>query len=567
MCNEPRGFSGWPRKAGRWLMLAAAVLMAAALAHGETPAVPAPNSPDEPLAAEFSRVKAGAFLDAVALDWTEKRQCGACHTNYAYLITRPALKGEPTEAMKEIRTFFEDRVAHWDDAEKSAKPRWDTEVVATASALALNDALVTGTLHPRTKQALDRMWTLQKADGSWNWLKCDWPPYEHDDYYGVVFAAVGVGAAPEAYARSESARDGLAKLRAYLQKNPAPDLHHQTFLLWASLKLDGLMTSAEREGTIARLRALQRPDGGWNLPSLGDWKRRDGTPNQKEAASDGYATGLVVYVLRQAGVPADDPALRRAVAWLKTHQRAFGALVHALGEQRQGALHRQRRHRLRGAGVVGVRIGALRRSARDDGRRQRRGIVARLHRLRGDRGNSCRRGVITRRHGRGRGCGGRGRPREPAEQARLGRRRRRRGSRGRPGSRRDRLLGRLRAAGTVEETSLVEGDVGVGVLSRSLTPAKDSGNKGQREGRAPSASHGSLLSCSLAFPEIGPSVGTIGERFAIIRLYRLVPVVACTLFRRVGLAAMLGMSKSRLGVFEKSRRFDPISARHARMGW
>src|SRR5205807_911467 len=41
-------------------------------------------------------------------------------------------------------------------------------------------------------------------------------------------------------------------------------------------------------------------------------------------ASDGYATGFAVYVARQAGVPAADPALRRGVDWLKRHQRASG---------------------------------------------------------------------------------------------------------------------------------------------------------------------------------------------------------------------------------------------------
>ena len=43
-----------------------------------------------------------------------------------------------------------------------------------------------------------------------------------------------------------------------------------------------------------------------------------------EAASDGFGTGFVVYVLRQAGLPTDHPALRRGVGWLTTHQRASG---------------------------------------------------------------------------------------------------------------------------------------------------------------------------------------------------------------------------------------------------
>ena len=336
MCNEARGLLGWPRKAARWVILAAAVTLALAAmlavqtppARGEspgaTPVMPPPASADEPVAQALSLAKSAEMLDAVALDWTRKRQCGTCHTNYAYMIARPALNDHASPAMAEIRTFFENRVAHWDDPEKAAKPRWDAEVVATASTLALNDAATTGTLNPLTRKALDRIWTLQKPDGSWEWLKCGWPPYEHDDYYGAVFAAVGVGSAPDSYARSDSAKAGLDRLRAFLKANPAPDLHHKTFLLWASTKLDGLLSGSDRAATIEALRALQRPDGGWSLPSLGEWARLDGSPNPKDAPSDGYATGLVVYVLRQTGVASRDSALVRGVDWLKTHQRTSG---------------------------------------------------------------------------------------------------------------------------------------------------------------------------------------------------------------------------------------------------
>jgi squalene-hopene/tetraprenyl-beta-curcumene cyclase len=313
--------SWWSRMAGKVVLLGCLALSARAETELEPPA---PTSPDEPVAKALSMPKAATYLDAVALDWTRKRECGTCHTNYAYMIARPALREVESPAVGEIRGFFENRVAHWDDEAKKAKPRWDAEVVATAVTLALNDAATTGKLHPMSRKALDRIWTLQQPDGSWKWLKCGWPPYEHDDYYGAVFAALGVGAAPDGYARSEAAKAGLEKLRAYLTKTAPPDLHHKTFLLWASTKLDGLMPAAERESTVAQLRALQRPDGGWSLPSLGDWKRRDGEPNDKNASSDGYATGLVVYVLRQSGVPAADPALARASAWLKTHQRESG---------------------------------------------------------------------------------------------------------------------------------------------------------------------------------------------------------------------------------------------------
>jgi squalene-hopene/tetraprenyl-beta-curcumene cyclase len=294
------------------------VLTAAGAARAQTKAPP-PDSPDEPKAQRFTLARAGEFLDRVALSWTEQRKCGSCHTNYPYLMARPALGARSAPAMAEVRKFFEGRVANWD----TAKPRWDAEVVATAVSLAINDA-AEGKLHPLTRQALDRMWTLQQKDGAWKWLKCNWPPLEHDDYFGAVWAAVGVGSAPEGYARTPRAKEGLAKLRRYLRNTPAPDLHHRAMLLWASQRVEGLMTKEEQRDTVAKLLALQRPDGGWNLPSLGTYRRHDKTKNDPNGPSDGYGTGFVIHVLRQAGVPADHEKLRRGVEWLKQNQRASG---------------------------------------------------------------------------------------------------------------------------------------------------------------------------------------------------------------------------------------------------
>jgi squalene-hopene/tetraprenyl-beta-curcumene cyclase len=288
------------------------------------PPQPGRTVASEPFAAVASMPRAGAFLDAVALSWTRQRQCGTCHTNYPYLLARPHLKEPARSALAEVRTFFETRVAHWDEPEKSAQPRWDAEVIATAMALAFNDAATSGSLHPLTRKALDRVWTLQKPGGGFVWLKCGWPPLEHDDYYGALVAALAAGHAPGNYAATPAAQAGLDGLRAYFAHNPAPDLHHETILLWASTRLDGLMAPQRQQDLIRRLRALQHPDGGWSLPALGFWRRHDGTPNDPDAPSDGYATGLVLHVLRETGIPARDPALARAVAWLLANQRASG---------------------------------------------------------------------------------------------------------------------------------------------------------------------------------------------------------------------------------------------------
>jgi squalene-hopene/tetraprenyl-beta-curcumene cyclase len=94
--------------------------------------------------------------------------------------------------------------------------------------------------------------------------------------------------------------------------------------MWAALKVDGFMSDKIRKSTITELLALQKPDGGWSLPTLGDWTGRDELPNDRTAPSDGYATGLVIYILRQAGVPASSGPIQKGVAWLKSNQRESG---------------------------------------------------------------------------------------------------------------------------------------------------------------------------------------------------------------------------------------------------
>jgi squalene-hopene/tetraprenyl-beta-curcumene cyclase len=310
-----------------FVMLWSAAFLSRMTARAESPnpfPKPAPNSADEPRAPAASLTAAARFLDAAAVNWTRERKCATCHTNVPYLFARSAIKDASSEGTAIVRRFFEDRAAHWDDEAKATKPRSDAEVVVTAVSLAFNDAQTSGKLHPLTRRALDRMWTVQRPNGAWNWPKCAWPPLEHDDYFGAVFAAVGTAIAPDGYSQTETAQQGLKKLKEYLNNMPPPDLHHKAWLLWASTRLDGLLTPSERRETIKNLLALQRDDGGWSLASLGDWKGHDGRENDKNAPSDGYGTGLVVYVLRQAGAASKDEAIQRGVRWLNTNQRASG---------------------------------------------------------------------------------------------------------------------------------------------------------------------------------------------------------------------------------------------------
>ena len=280
---------------------------------------PGANKSDEPMADAFSLEKAIHFLDSASLQWQKQQKCFTCHTNYAHLYARPkASASDP--AAEEVRRFAEDLITkRW---EKEG-PRWDAEVVATAAALAFNDARTTGHLHPLTRTALDRMWTLQREDGGFTWLKCNWPPMESDDHYGATLAAIAVGAAPDGYARTELAQRGLEKLRIYFKNNPGTTLHHRAMILWGNSYVDGILTPNDKQQILDELLALQKSDGGWGLATMGDWKRADGMPQDIES-SDGYGTGFAIYILRRGGLAATDLRIQKGLAWLKSHQRQSG---------------------------------------------------------------------------------------------------------------------------------------------------------------------------------------------------------------------------------------------------
>ncbi len=275
------------------------------------------NRPDEPIRSKFSMEAAVRFLDAAALNWQKDRKCFACHSDYAFLFTRPLVSWQ-VPAHKQIRANLERRA----EKPQTGKHRV-TKTAMAASVLAQNDALTTGKLHAITREALDRMWTMQREDGGFDWMKYAQPPSEIDDHYGVTMIAIGVGVAPDGYAETPAAKAGLEKIRAYFKNNPPANLHHRAMKLVVSLHLNGIMTETERQQVVKDVFALQKPAGGWGVVTFGNWERSDDKPRDMES-SDGYGTGFAIYVLRKAGVPANDPRIQKGIGWLKTHQRESG---------------------------------------------------------------------------------------------------------------------------------------------------------------------------------------------------------------------------------------------------
>jgi len=285
--------------------------------------------------------------------------CISCHTAVPYAMSRPALRGvlgESTPSANERRIFdnVSKRVRLWNEIApfysdsdrgvyKTAESR-GTESVLNALILASRDAQ-SGRLSADTSTAFKNMWAEQQTagdqKGAWRWLRFSNEPWEADDsdFYGAALAAIATGTAPENYQARPEIQNNLKLLRDYFTRESSGEpLMNRVVLLWASARLPGLLNTAQQAAVLKDVFAKQQPDGGWSLPSLaGNWKRHDNTPQDPQ--SDGYATGLIAFVLQQVpplydysrlkAAPFDwDPAphLTSALAWLATHQDASTGL-------------------------------------------------------------------------------------------------------------------------------------------------------------------------------------------------------------------------------------------------
>jgi squalene-hopene/tetraprenyl-beta-curcumene cyclase len=340
--------------AGPILMVATCLASVSTAAEPTAPVsveLPAAIAPNERRAKELSLERAARYLDSAALDWQRRHSCTSCHTMFPYLMARPTL-GVLSPQSAEVRQFFEEIVV----GKREAMPNYSCKdvdgavAIGIASAMALNDRWATGKLHPLTRQALDKMWTLQRSDGGWDWPFRDTPPLKIDEHYGVTLAAIGTGMAPGDYANTPTAKVGIDGVRRFLRKTTAVSLHQRAMLLWASIYVDDLLPAEGKALILANLLDVQRPDGGWSMANLVDnandpslttdrvtkAKTEEGYGTQfllyfgregaykSSLASDGYATGFVIFVARQAGLPASDPRLQRGLTWLKSNQRESG---------------------------------------------------------------------------------------------------------------------------------------------------------------------------------------------------------------------------------------------------
>lgn len=279
--------------------------------------------------------------------------CLSCHTALPYALARPELRDilhERELAVPERKLVADvvTRVRSWGEVKpyygdstpsgliKAVESR-GTEAVLNALLLAARDNRERA-VSVDARQALANMFALQQKSGdqagAWRWLDLGLRPWESSTsvYFGAALGAVAVGLEPQLYAERPEIQPNLDLLRRYLRSHLDQSLWSQlrrrddarllnrAMLLWASARLPKLLSTDERRTIIASLCEAQQSDGSWKSGSLGRWRRATGLG--REAAGDGYATGLIAYALEEVGTPPDEPHLARGLGWLASHQDA-----------------------------------------------------------------------------------------------------------------------------------------------------------------------------------------------------------------------------------------------------
>jgi squalene-hopene/tetraprenyl-beta-curcumene cyclase len=311
----------------------------------------------------WDATRAAAYLDSRELWWqgwapAQKDHgtiCISCHTVVPYAMARPTLRqAVDMTAMsapeKVLMDSVEKRVRNWiqmapfysdlDGRDKAAQSR-ATEAVLNAVILASYDARQ-GYLRPITRTAFDAAWALQERDGEkaggWKWQDFNLAPWESGEsgYQGAALLAVKAEEAPDGYAAEPDAAPYLERLRVYLTREySSQPVMNQLYVLWASARSPGMITTAQQNLLLMTLHGLQQPDGGWALSSLDQenrerdsrwrWIRKQLRIAVKPPGSDGCATGLVVLALEESGTSRQDPMLMRGLQWLERHQDSDGS--------------------------------------------------------------------------------------------------------------------------------------------------------------------------------------------------------------------------------------------------
>lgn len=297
------------------LAVAASALMSSGVGRA------APNTPltEGPPAQEAQKkVERGLlFLQTDAAKWRKDRKCATCHHGAltVWALAEAKSQGYTVDAdtLVDMTKWTKERLK---DIDKPRDTRVGWNMVNTPAlyltvmdlAVPKQEILTTG----ERNQIVGHLLRHQEEGGYWAWsiapAKNRAPPFFESDEVVTLLAYTALG--PTDPNEKSAARDGQEKAAAWLGKNQA-GTGTQALALRLFRAIRSSRPVKEQEALITSLLNRQNKDGGWG--------------QEKDLASDAYATGQALYFLRFAGVDRGRAEIQRGVSFLVAQQRDDGS--------------------------------------------------------------------------------------------------------------------------------------------------------------------------------------------------------------------------------------------------
>jgi len=286
-----------------------------ALLFTTTALAQAPLSPGAP--AEV--LKPIALLQRTGAAWFDKQTCRSCHQQDLPMMTFRLARerGVPVD-----RSLLRQEISHaygfLSSLDRAVQHTHliDPSMDYGMSLVAAHDAGVPASLS--TAVYANLIASRQRPDGRWITIDVR-PPQSHSEFTATAIAMRAVQLYMPAR-RAGEVPNRVARASAWLAAAEPRTTEDRVFqlrgLAWAG------MDAAHLKPIADRLITQQHADGGWSQLARLD--------------SDAYATGEVLVALREAHIPAADPAWQRGLSYLKRTQKPDGSwLVRSrLHEQR-----------------------------------------------------------------------------------------------------------------------------------------------------------------------------------------------------------------------------------------
>ena len=304
--------------------------------------IPTVDEPRVPVFGPDSIRAAARYLDDGALVWTRERTCVSCHTTGAYLLRRPMLTpllGKPDEEV--LADFIKKMPAELPKPRVSDGityfPLSDRAVWRTAGFVQW-DKHVAGKLSEHTDRALRDMLLRLSSHGGYLVLGEVEVPYVTTDFELTLHAARALVDAPGwlESLQDPDLKQRVDRMKAFLRTSKSRNDYERALRLELAAIMPELVPAEERQAAIAMLWSKQLPDGGWSTRRMSDYrnwrtpmsdtvlKLIESLPDAANPGSDPYMTAQAIVLLRESGVPAIEPRIRRGIDWLKREQRVSG---------------------------------------------------------------------------------------------------------------------------------------------------------------------------------------------------------------------------------------------------